>query len=297
MTLRHMKIYLMVYQKENITKAAELLHMTQPAVTRAVQEMEQYYGIQLFERLNRRLYKTEVGKVFYEYALHIVDSFEQMEKSIRNWDELGIIRVGTSITIGNTLLPEVLSRFRKEFPDLRIQSTITNGANLQQALLENTLDFAVIEGEIEDERLCKDIIAKDKLMFIMPPDDIRVNKDTLLLKDLLQDDFLLREKGSAGRTFTDHIFAVHGIAINPVMESVSTQAIVQAVHKGLGISFLPERLVRPYIDSGFVATRIIDDESFERKNYLVWHRQKFLTKMAKEIMEYFRKLAKEEIIE
>ena len=100
MTLRHMKIFLAVYQTQHITKAAQQLRMTQPAVTRAIQEIESYYGIRLFERINRKLYITQTGTMFYTYAVHIVDSFDQMEKGLRDWDQLGLLRVGTTIALG-----------------------------------------------------------------------------------------------------------------------------------------------------------------------------------------------------
>lgn len=291
MTLRHMRIYLTVYQTENITKAAESLGMTQPAVTRAIQEIENYYGIRLFERINRRLHVTETGKVFFNYALHIVDSFDQMEKSLRDWDELGLLRVGTSVTIGTALLPKVLKKFRQAHPALQIRSTISNGATLQQALLDNRLDFAVIEGSIHNESLCKEAIAADKLVLILPPDDPRRSQSTAVLRDFERDAFLLREEGSMGRTLVDHIFEMHGIPLIPTMESVSTQAIIGAVHEGLGISFLPEHLVQSAIDDGIVAARELADEKFIRNNYIVWHKHKFLTQSAKKLMDCFRRMS------
>ena len=291
MTLRHMKIYLAVYHTENMTKAAARLNMTQPAVTRAIREMEDYYGVRLFERINRRLHITEAGRMFYSYALHIIDSFDQMEKELRNWDELGILRVGSSVTLGNYLLPKVLKAFRAEHPTLQIKATISNGADLQQALLDSRLDLAVIEGSITNEDLQKEVIASDRLVLVLPPEDPRQYAAALQLKDLARDNFLLREEGSMGRSLIDYTFALRGIPVKPMIESISTQAILRAVHEGLGISLLPEQLVLPAIRSGYVATRVIDDEAFLRRNYIVWHRHKFLTASARELMVCFRSLS------
>jgi DNA-binding transcriptional LysR family regulator len=296
MTLRHLKIYLAVYQTENVTKAAEQLHMTQPAVSRAIQEIEQYYGIRLFERINRRLCVTESGRAFYARALHIVDSFDQLDKEMRNWDEVGVLRIGTSVTIGNALLPKALRLLRQQHPHLQIQSTVSNGASLQQAILNNRLDFALIEGSIDDEALCREVVAADRLVLVLPPDDPRAGAAALTLQDLADGPFLLRENGSAGRMLLNHIFAVHGLPLAPAMESISTQALLQAVHEGLGISFLPEQLARPAIESGFVATRAVDDESFRRENHLVWHRHKYLTRSAREAMELFRTLMRQQTL-
>lgn len=285
MTLRHMKIFLAVYQAQQITKAARQLCMTQPAVTRAIQEIEAYYGVRLFERINRKLYITQTGTMFYTYAVHIVDCFDQMEKGLRDWDQLGVLRVGATIALGTDLLPKVLVRFQQANPSLQIRSVVSNGAALQQALLDNQLDFAVIEGSVGQEELASRAIAPDRLVLILPPDDPRAKWEHLALRDLADDPFLLRDKGSVGRAFLERVFALHELPLQPVMESVSTQAIIQAVHLGLGISFLPERLVAEAIRSGVVATKQLDDESFQRENHIVWHKQKFLTASARALMD------------
>lgn len=292
MTLRHMEIYIAVYQTGNVTKAAEALFITQPAVTRAVQEIEKYYGTRLFDRINRRLYVTEAGKRFYAYALHMVDSFEQMERGMRNWDETGVLCIGTSITVGTFLLPKVIAAFREKHPGVKLKATVSNGKNLQDALLNNLLDFAVIEGNIADEFLCRECIANDVLVPVLPPDS-KYKNTSPGLAELANEPLLLRERGSAVRTCVDHVFAVHGLCGDPVLESVSTEAILQAVHMGLGISFLPEQLARQSIQTGFVSACRIKDEAFGRKIHLVWHKHKFLTGPAKEAMDLFRENATE----
>ena len=107
MTVRHMKIFKTVCECGcSITKAAEKLNMTQPAVSLAVSELENYYGIKLFDRISRRLYLSEAGKMFLEYANTITLTFDDMEKRIRSWEKTGVVRVGASISIGAMLMPE-----------------------------------------------------------------------------------------------------------------------------------------------------------------------------------------------
>lgn len=292
MTVRHMKIFIAVYQAQSVTKAAEALYMTQPAVTRAIQELERHYGTRLFDRINRRLSVTEAGRQFYAYALHIVDSFAQLEQRLRNWDEEGVLRIGASVTVGNFLLPQVLDAFRERHGSLKVKATVSNGQTLQQALLDNRLDLAVIEESVRHEHLCSECIGHDRLVPVLPPDS--PHKDgTPRLVELAQLPLLLREPGSASRDFLEHVFAAHGLHAEPVLESVSTQALVQAAHRGLGVSFLPERLVKPALASGYVASCQVQDEAFLRGYELVWHRHKFLTAPAREAMALFRALAAE----
>ncbi len=289
MTLRHLRVFLAVYQTQNVTRAAERLHMTQPTVTRAVQELERYYGVHLFERINRRLYITQSGRQLYARAVHIVGSFDRMEKELKNWDEFGLLRIGATPTLASVLLPKTLMTFEKKHPKLRVRCSVENGTHLQEALADDRLDFALIEGEVAAEHLHAEPFSEDRLILLLPPDDPRRNAPALTLRELAESPLLLREKGSMGRSFLDRVFAAHDLPLEPLMESISTHAIIQAVHAGLGISFLPQRLIRHSVESGFVATRAVDDEPFVRRNFAVWHEDKFLTRSARELLEDFRR--------
>ncbi len=289
MTLRHLRVFLAVYQTQNVTRAAERLHMTQPTVTRAVQELERYYGVRLFERINRRLYITQSGRQLYARAVHIVGSFDRMEKELKNWDEFGLLRIGATPTLASVLLPKTLMTFEKKHPKLRVRCSVENGTHLQEALADDRLDFALIEGEVAAEHLHAEPFSEDRLILLLPPDDPRRNAPALTLRELAESPLLLREKGSMGRSFLDRVFAAHDLPLEPLMESISTHAIIQAVHAGLGISFLPQRLIRHSVESGFVATRAVDDEPFARRNFAVWHEDKFLTRSARELLEDFRR--------
>lgn len=290
MTIRHMNIFITVYQTENVTKAAERLYMTQPAVSRCIADMEAYYGVRLFERIGRRLSVTEAGRELYHHAIHIVDSFEQMERGMKNWDEFGILRVGASITLGTFLLPKAVKEFRAVHPESRLTVTVANVHMLQEKLLNNQLDFALIEGGCSNDRLEAEEFGRDRLVPVLPPEDPR--RDTVCtLKELCASPLLLREKGSAGRSFLEHIFSLHDIPAEPIMESVSTSAILQAVSMGLGISFLPERLAIGEIRSGLVATCSVEGETLRREHYLVYHRNKFHSASAREMMALLKTLS------
>ena len=289
MTLRHLRVFLAVYQTQNVTRAAERLHMTQPTVTRAVQELERYYGVRLFERINRRLYITQSGRQLYARAVHIVGSFDRMEKELKNWDEFGLLRIGATPTLASVLLPKTLMTFEKRHPKLRVRCSVENGTHLQEALADDRLDFALVEGEVAAEHLHAEPFSEDRLILLLPPDDPRRNAPALTLRELAESPLLLREKGSMGRSFLDRVFAAHDLPLAPLLESISTHAIIQAVHAGLGISFLPQRLIRHSVESGFVATRAVDDEPFVRRNFAAWHEDKFLTRSARELLEDFRR--------
>ena len=292
MTIRHLRVFLTVYRTENVTKAAEQLYMTQPAVSRCLAELEAHYGTHLFERLGKRLSVTEAGKEFYHQALHIVDSFERMERGMMSWDECGTLRIGASITLGTFLLPEAMKQFHAAYPDVRLKATVANGRTIQDALLDNRLDFAVIEGGGHNERLLAEKLGSDRLVPVLPPDDPR-NGGVFSFDEIASSALLLRENGSVGRSFLNHLFSIHNLAVEPVMESVSTQAILQAVHAGLGVSFLPERFVKAGLQNGFIGTCELKDESLRREHYLVYHKNKYHSKPARDMMHLLKRLARD----
>ena len=288
MTLKHMRIFVTVYQEMNVTRAADLLHMTQPAVSRSIQELENYYGIRLFERINHRLYRTKGSEEFYARALHIVNSFNDMEMGIKNWDEFGILRVGSSITLGNFFLPDIIETLHKAHPNLQIRATISKGRNIYEAILDDKIDLAVVEGNVSGEYIHKEPIREDRLKLILPPTHPLTRQSQIFMKDLPQYPLLMRESGSVGRVLLDRTFAMHGLSFIPTWESASTQALVHGVSRGLGIAILPEQLVEADIRAGNVVSLPVADEAFIRKNYLIWHKQKYLTKTAQEFIHLCR---------
>ena len=290
MTLRHMKVFLTVYKTQNMTLAAEQLHLTQPAVTRVIKEIENYYGVCLFERLNRRLYVTESGRRLYAQALHLIDTFESMEKEMRNLDTFGLLRIGSTIALGSYLLPELIFIFQKQIPQIQVQVTVSNRRTLQKMLLNNQLDIALIEGGVDDSHLHGEAFGGDRLVLITPPYHPLLKKKDVTLLDLLAYPLLLREKNSSVRSFVEQLFAVEGLPpLNPHWESASTQAIVQAVSYGMGISLLPEPLVKRDILLGTVCTCSVVGADLCRQNYVVWDKHKFLTKATQEFIALCKK--------
>lgn len=277
MTIKHMRIFLEVYRTQNMTKAAKILNMTQPAVTRAVKEVEIYYGLCLFERINRRLFITESGTRFYSHALHIMEAFDMMETELKSRDLSGTIHVGASITIGNYLLPQLTKEFQVKYPSRNVKVLVANGDRIQKKLLDNELDLAFIEGRTDHPDFVTKQVGSDRLVLITPPGHPVMQMEQVELEDLMSWPFLLREEGSTVRALIDSYFAVRGLTLHPLWESASTQAIVRAVSCGLGISFLPEQLAAADIRSGKVMTREIADTNLSREYHLIWHKNKHLT--------------------
>lgn len=277
MTFRHLKIFIKVYQTESITRAAEAMHMTQPTITRAIQELENHYSRQLFERIHRRLYVTEAGKQLYNMAVRVVSSWEQLEDTMKKWDDNGVIRVGAGITLGCTLLPRVLSDYHALRPQVTLRSIVTDKARLQNMLLHNEIEFALIEGEPDDPLLKKVLIGTDRMVLIVPASHPLCDKEIITIQDIAKQPIIVTEPGSASRIFLENLFSVHGMHFDPVMENESMPGVIQAVRAGIGISMIPQKMVALHGSTDTIKEKVMSYEVLTRNNYIVWNESKFIS--------------------
>ena len=276
MTIRHMRIFVEVYQRCSITRAAEALHLAQPSVSLAVKELEDYYGIRLFDRLGRRICPTEGASMFYGYALHIVSLFDELELHMKNRDALGTLSVGTSITIGTHILPQLIRAFDTVCPGVRVQAVVSNSAEIERNVLNNTIDLGLIETQPEHEELCSVPFLRDALAAVVAPSHPLACRSQTTLEELARYPFLMRERGSAGREILDACFSAQQLTVHPILESSSTQAIVSAVAEELGVAVLPELLVERDVRDGLIRVLPLSPP-LKRELNIIHHKSKYLT--------------------
>lgn len=276
MTLRHLKIFVSVYQNRGFTRAGQELHLAQPSVSLAIRELEAYYGVRLFERIGRRIYPTVQGEDFYGYAIHIVSLFDEMEKKVRNWDTLGTLRIGTSITIGTRILPRLLKEFSAQFPQTETRAVICNSAAIEQQLLDSRIDLGLIETRPEHPELLSEPFMQDSLCAVLPSGHVLAARKAVTLSELSAYPFFMREEGSAVREVLKARLSLEQLSVQPAWESTSTQAIVQGVAAGLGVSVLPLLMVRKDITEGTVQGLSLDPP-LNRELHVVYHKSKYLT--------------------
>ncbi len=289
MTIRHMTIFLAVCEnKYNTTKAAEALHMTQPAISLAIKELEEYYGVVLFDRIGRRLKITEAGKKFQEYTSNIIALFDDMEKGMKNWDSFGLIRVGASVTIGSQFLPNYVEAFYSRYPGTEVKAVVGPSEQLEQLILSNELDFALIEGGPHSEVLTYEAYMEDPLAVICPADGRFRQGEEISIEQFRQQKFLLREPNSGTRETFERVIEAAGFFVTPIWEAMSTTALVNAVINGIGVSVVPYRMIVGPMERGLVVAVKVKGLSFRRKFHIVYHKEKFLTTSAKAFIDLCR---------
>jgi len=289
MTIRHMIIFRAVCENGcNSTKAADALHMTQPAVSLAVKELEQYYGVHLFDRIGRRLQITDAGQHFLQYAIHISDLFSDMETGLRDWDSRGILRIGASITIGSQFLPGYVKAFSEICPGIDVRVTIEQSERLEQKILSNALDFALIEGIAHDASIVSEAYMEDRLSVICGVESGWKQGQSISREEFQRQRFLLRERGSGTREVFDRVTTQAGIHVTPVWEAMSTTALVNGVINGLGTAVLPHRMILPALRQGKIYTVDVEGLCFSRNFHIIHHKDKFMTASAKRFIALCR---------
>ena len=145
MTIRHMQIFRAVCEQKNVTRAAELLGMTQPAVSIAIRELESYYNAKLFDRIGRRIYLTEAGQALLGYADAILSQFDEATQVLRSGTSFMRCRLGVNVSVGETILPDILDCLERRIPGIKVEIYIGNTRNIEHRLSANEIDVAIAD--------------------------------------------------------------------------------------------------------------------------------------------------------
>ena len=166
MTFRHLKIFIAVAQTGSMSAAARELYIAQPTVSQVIAEIENEYGIRLFERLSRRLYITREGRQLLDYARHITALFEEMERDLHYASRNRTLRVGATITVGSCVLPALVARFEAENPSDTVEVLVDNTRVIEEKILSSELDFGLVEGDVTEPDLLSRPVLRDELVLI-----------------------------------------------------------------------------------------------------------------------------------
>lgn len=291
MNLRHLRIFKTVCEEESITRAAEKLFMTQPAVSNAINELECHLGICLFDRISRRLYLNETGKLFLAKAIKLLDLYDDLEQNSKELEDNATIKIGSSITIANFILPKAIAKFETVCKNTPTNIIIDNARNIENMLFNNEIDLGLIEGVIYKEELIKIPFSNYELAVLCSPEHKFALEKSIDVNTLIKERLLLREKGSAIRDVFDSALLLHNITVNPEWTSVNSQALIYAVKQNLGISVLPKILVENEVSNGELFEVKVNDFELISVNHIVFHKDKIQTKNYKTLIEIIKNKA------
>lgn len=284
MTLRHLRFFLCVAKHLSMTKAAEELFTAQPAVSTAISELEKHYDVRLFERINKRLYLTDEGQKLRIKAQTVLAAFDDFEEAASLSSRKPKIKIGASLTIGKQKIPGLLRGLKEDFPGIEFQISINQTSIVESKILNGTLDFAFIQGKPSDPNIDSRLIECNTLLVVCGRN--YAMPDAVTLKELCGYDLLLREDEGVSREFLDHIFARENMVLDPVMESISNQALIAAAVHNLGVTILPEYLLSQTLERGELRKITVLDYEFTRNSYLIYHKDKSFGSVKKEVFDH-----------
>jgi DNA-binding transcriptional LysR family regulator len=289
---RRLQVFHTVARLLSFTKAAESLHMTQPAVTFQVRQLEEQFNTRLFDRTHNRISLTEAGQRVYEYADRIFDLYAEMENAVRDMtgEISGMLVIGASTTIAEYMLPSLLGDFKKQYPDINVHLKVSNSDGIVSMVENNDIDLGVVEAPVLNKNLVVEECRKDRLVAIVPPQHALASQQSVAVKELLENAYIAREEGSGTREVIQEYLTELGLQASDVhvsMELGSPEAIKGAVEAGMGISIVSEVTIHKELQLGSLVALELDPP-LERPFSFVHQKQKFRQRAMDELLSFAR---------
>ena len=305
MTLRHLLIFKTIAETGSFTKAAEALYITQSAVSHAVKELEEQAKTPLFDRMSKQVHMTESGRLFLEEILPLLSSFELLESRMGKLEQQAPLHLVSSITIASYWLPRILREFKKQWRELPVSVEVVRAAAAIGTLREGKADLALLEGAVPQGPFESLPFAFYSMCVLCAPDyeggsggsvhdgaaggsvhdgaaggsghGGAAGERRMDLGGFCGERLLLREKGSAIRDALDSALYLAGYTAYPSWCSVNSNALIEAAKAGLGLTVLPEILVRDALKKGDLVTVQVEGLSLKNEMLAVWHREKHMS--------------------
>lgn len=271
MNLNHLRVFASVAQAGNLTRAARALHLSQPAVSKQLADLEQDLGAMLFDRLPRGVRLTAAGEALRPHAERILLAEKAAQHDLRGLLGMshGRLSIGASTTIGSYLVPSLFGELRRVHPTLELDLQIANTAAIQAAVLDNDVDLGLTEGLIAADALHVESVAADEMVAIAPPGHPALARAPLRASELGALPLLMRERGSGTREVVEAALRDRGLSIEPVMSLGGTEALKNAVLHGLGLAIVSRLTVEHELRIGRLAELPIEDLRIRRDLHLV----------------------------
>jgi LysR family transcriptional regulator, transcriptional activator of the cysJI operon len=289
---RRLQVFHTVARLLSFTKAADALHMTQPAVTFQVRQLEEYFNTRLFDRTHNRISLTPVGERVFAYAEQIFERYAEMENAVKEMtgDVSGVLLIGASTTIAEYMLPALLGDFKRKYPDVRIRLRVSNTEGIVAMVEDNVIDLGVVEAPVANKSLAVELCCMDPLVAVVAPDHELGKHGSVNIKTLLAWPYISREEGSGTREVIAHYVAEQNIpleSMNIVMELGSSEAIKGTVAAGLGVAILSASSLQKELQLG--ALKIVPlNPPLERPFSFVHQKQKFRLRAMEELLSFAR---------
>ncbi len=211
-----LRVFRSVATQLSFTKAAGELFISQPAITRHIQELEKEYGVRLFDRIGNRIQLTRAGQLLLDHACKIIDAYHDLDFDMKKLSKKseGELRIGASTTISQYVLPEMIAKFRRQYPDIRLTLLSGNSHEIEEALESGRIDLGMIEGIKRQQQFKYSPFMDDELVAMVRAENPLAEKDEISLNELRQTPMVLRELGSGTLDVFENALKAYGIGLS-----------------------------------------------------------------------------------
>src|SRR5579859_1016200 len=289
-TLRQLRTFKTVADVNSFSLAAQRLRLSQPSVSYQVKELEDTLGLPLLDRLGKRVHLTEAGTMLYGYARRMLDVLDEAALAAEEMRGIkrGTLRVGASTTVGVYLLPAALGAFKKLHPGLVISLELGTRAHVQEQVLRNELDLAVVGPALKDPELAVLPFLTDELIVVVPAGHSLSGKRGLTLKDLAREPFIMREAASGSRSSLEKAARKVGARLTVAMELGSNGAIKHAVESGLGLAVLSRYACALELSGGRLVELDVRGFPIRRDWHIVHLKKRRLPSSVREFIDFLK---------
>jgi len=271
---------------QSITRAAQRLGISQPAVTQQIRRLEHHLGVALFDRAGHRIVLTDAGQTLDAFAqriFHLVDGARDAMDNLAGLRS-GQLRIGAGRTAGEYYIAGLLDRFKRRYPGVTVSLSVGNSEAILARVLDFSLHAGLVAGPAVDPHLMSLPVIRDSLLVILPPDHPLCGEPVIGIRDLYGLPVILREPGSATRRMIERAFQALGLEVSPGMELESNEAIKSAVEDGVGVGIMARAAVADEMASGRLVGRPLS-EGLSLDFALVYHRDRTLSPIVAAFLE------------
>ncbi|MFZ0256302.1 MAG: LysR family transcriptional regulator [Gammaproteobacteria bacterium] len=286
-TLKQIKVFQAVARHLSFTRASEELHLTQPAVSMQIKQLERAIGLPLFEQIGKRVHLTYAGEEMARYSRMVLDMLEeagQIFEDLRG-QEGGRLRISVAST-ANYFAPRLLAAFCQRYPKVQVSLDVTNRERLLKALTDNATDLVIMGTPPASMELTAESFMDNPLVAIAAPSHPLAGKRKIRLERLPEETFLIRERGSGTRSAIERFFVEHGLLLSTTMEMSSSEAIKQGVEAGLGLGLLSLHTLEMELALKRLVILDVDELPIRRSWYIMHRARKRLSGVAQKFKNF-----------
>ncbi|PKM72791.1 MAG: LysR family transcriptional regulator [Firmicutes bacterium HGW-Firmicutes-16] len=294
MTLRTLEVFIQVAQSGKMSIAAKKLYVSQSSVSQAITEIEKEFHVLLFERVRKKLILTPIGQQLLEYAKQAVSYQNSITEWLKQCSEYKYLRVGATVTVGSSVLSEIMKQLADAFPGLDSHVYVGNTHSIETQLLNGELDIGLVEGSISSEKIESHAAMDDYMVVVCGRNHRFFGRETISINELSGENFIFRESGSGTRAQAEQLLNNYNIPFKSSWECSNIETIKQAVIDGHGISAISERLVHRECDAGLMWACNVDGHPMQRHFSLVTKHDKIITDVLNSFKEIVYSYAENE---